>query len=179
MKVLIDRSLVLGTVDRPQLHDIVLEFLLGQFSPEELKAAHKRIVNAFRASRPEGTFGWQKKTLLPGDGKGRYITNEVSFHIKEAWNKDWQSDTEAIGWLSDCTNGVQDAIPRAASSILGTDKMLILIQKAEDAGDWWLAALRQASRLNQQPPRTRHAMQYAKLALTDGATQGQPRLYFC
>ena len=48
LKLLIDRSLVLGSVDRPQLHDIVLEFVIAQFKPEELREAQHKLVIRFK-----------------------------------------------------------------------------------------------------------------------------------
>ena len=42
LRVLIDRSLVLGTIDRPSLHDLVLDFCVAQHSAEELRWMHRR-----------------------------------------------------------------------------------------------------------------------------------------
>ena len=50
LKILIDRSLVLGTVDRPQLHDIVWEYVKTQITAGEFKAAQRRLVEDFRTS---------------------------------------------------------------------------------------------------------------------------------
>ena len=55
LKILIDRSLVLGTVDRPQLHDIVLEYVIGQLSPDQTREAHRTIVGHFQRARPVET----------------------------------------------------------------------------------------------------------------------------
>ena len=57
IKVLLDRCLVLGHVDRPQVHDLVLDFCQTQFTPDELRDAHASIVNAFRANRTENSNG--------------------------------------------------------------------------------------------------------------------------
>ena len=44
LKILIDRSLVLGTVDRASLHDLVLDFTIAMYSKAELMGAHRRVV---------------------------------------------------------------------------------------------------------------------------------------
>lgn len=142
LKMLIDRSLVLGTVDRPQLHDIVGEFLIGQLSTFEIKAAQKRVVNQFRADRPPET-GWQT-TEVHSSKKTMYIVQAVESHIELGWNDDWLNDREAIGWLEDITNGRQDAISYGAAKAIGKKKLAVLVQQAETAGQWWVAALRQS-----------------------------------
>ena len=48
LKTLQDRSLVLGTVDKPSLHDIPRDFVNGQHSVEELRQAHHRMVEIVR-----------------------------------------------------------------------------------------------------------------------------------
>jgi hypothetical protein len=73
LKLLIDRSLILGTVDRPQLHDIVLEYVVSQFSPAELRASQQRLVNCFRANRPYE--GWIKGNIA--DRVSFYIAHDV------------------------------------------------------------------------------------------------------
>lgn len=63
LKVLLDRSLMLGSIDRPQLHDLVLDFVIGLHSEEELLSAQIRVVDAFRKNRsvsPAGIVGWSK-----------------------------------------------------------------------------------------------------------------------
>lgn len=55
LKILIDRSLVIGTVDRLALHDIVGDFVTGQHSKEELRQAHRRLVGRSSARyAPQG-----------------------------------------------------------------------------------------------------------------------------
>ena len=48
LKVLLDRSLVLGTVDRPQLHDVMLEYVQKELAGDAYKAAQRRLVELFR-----------------------------------------------------------------------------------------------------------------------------------
>ena len=50
LKALIDRSLVLGTVDRPQLHDVMLDYVQKELAGEPYKAAQRRFVEALRKS---------------------------------------------------------------------------------------------------------------------------------
>jgi hypothetical protein len=50
--VLMDRSLVLGPIDQPSMHDIVLDFAVAQTSPAELRSKHRRLVNLIRDRRP-------------------------------------------------------------------------------------------------------------------------------
>ena len=54
LKVLLDRSLVLGTIDRIQLHDIVRDFTISMYEGDELRQAHRRLVNLLRETRPQG-----------------------------------------------------------------------------------------------------------------------------
>ena len=60
LRILINRSLVLGTVDRPSVHDLVLDFAGAQHSKEKLRDCHRRIVEAFRAARSSDHHGRRK-----------------------------------------------------------------------------------------------------------------------
>jgi hypothetical protein len=71
LKMLIDRSLVLGTVDRASLHDLVLDFTTGMYDKVELAGAHRRVIEMFRQNRPitvsaAGIAAWDqvRKRLL-------------------------------------------------------------------------------------------------------------------
>eukprot|EP01046_Picozoa_sp_COSAG06_P087264 COSAG06_NODE_33772_length_484_cov_0.948052_1_plen_154_part_01 len=57
LRILINRSLVLGTVDRPSLHDLVLDFAVAQHSDAKLRESHRAVVEAFRAARPADAHG--------------------------------------------------------------------------------------------------------------------------
>jgi hypothetical protein len=81
LKILINRSLVLGTVDRPQLHDIVLDYVLAQHTPAVLSAAHRNVVELFRLRRPH-THGWAPSKVSTENQAGMYILHEVEYHIK-------------------------------------------------------------------------------------------------
>jgi hypothetical protein len=140
-KHLIDRSLCLGPLESPQLHDIVLDFCIGQHSGEELREAHRRLVNTFRDRRPThvfgrpGTRGWDSSIE---DRRSRYVVQHCYHHIREACG---EGGAEIISWLDDFTM-LQDIIPVATASILGPVKCSQLAQQAESDGDWWKAALR-------------------------------------
>jgi hypothetical protein len=59
LKTLLDRSLLLGHVDRPSVHDVVRDFMTQQHSEAELRQRHRAVVDAFRARRPAGGRGWE------------------------------------------------------------------------------------------------------------------------
>merc|ERR1719272_2382636 len=61
LKVLIDRSLVLGTVDRPQLHDVMHDYVQKELAGEQYRAAQRRLVESLRnavrsTSTPTGRY---------------------------------------------------------------------------------------------------------------------------
>eukprot|EP01046_Picozoa_sp_COSAG06_P115208 COSAG06_NODE_62077_length_266_cov_0.604790_1_plen_79_part_10 len=57
LRILVNRSLVLGTIDRPQLHDLVLDFCVAQHKGDGLRDCQRKVINAFRASRPSDVYG--------------------------------------------------------------------------------------------------------------------------
>jgi hypothetical protein len=148
MKRLVDRSLVLGSVDRPSLHDIVLDFCQSQFNPEQLRAAHINVVETFRDKRPPsrtGALDWNRNA---GDLiLAKYICQEVDHHIQQAVSNDaghidvgeWLSDPVTSAWLRDIP---QDAITVAAGNVIGVVTLEGLAQTAQDSQLWWDAALR-------------------------------------
>jgi hypothetical protein len=140
LKMLIDRSLVLGSVDKPQLHDIVLEFVIGQFAPEELKEAHRRLIRVFQRDRPIPS-GWVKMNAHD-DALVTYITHEIGFHVAQAWSEPWDADVEGIGWTEDLVKGHTDMIAIAACNHLGADRLRQLAVHAEEEERWWSAAIR-------------------------------------
>lgn len=138
LKSLIDRSLVLGTVDKPQVHDIVLEFVLGQLPPAASVAAHRCFVERLRAARPPG--GWLKGLALH-DLPARYVTNEIAYHMQHAIQKDVVDDNVAISWIVDHVEGKFDLISRTAAMTVPVAEIKFLMQQAEESGDFWQAAL--------------------------------------
>jgi hypothetical protein len=129
LKVLLDRSLVLGTVDRPQLHDVMLEYVSKQFAGKDAKKeAHRRLVDLFRAA--------DRSTV---SGVGLYLQLNGKHHVTEAYDEAWAKGAQAIGWLDDHLDGVQDLIAISTASLLPAEA---LAKEAEAAGMWWQAALR-------------------------------------
>ena len=128
LKVLIDRSLVLGTVDRPQLHDVMLDYVQKQLTGETYKGAQRLLVDALRKG--------DRSRSTP---TGKYTENCVKHHIKESYDEAWGVGKQAISWIEDHDSGIQDVIAASAASILPAEE---LAKEAERAEMWWQAALR-------------------------------------
>lgn len=128
LKTLIDRSLVLGTVDRPQLHDVMLDYVQKELAGQEYQAAQRQLVEGLR-----------KGDRSTSTATGRYIQQNVPHHIKESFDVAWERSEQAISWLEDHVGGVQGVISTAAASVLPGEA---LAKEAEAAGMWWQAALR-------------------------------------
>ena len=84
LKVLIDRSLILGTVDRPSLHDIVMDFVVASKSDEARRGMNRRLVELWRSRRPPGGWDPESRESVP-----QYITLTAVHHINGAWESDW------------------------------------------------------------------------------------------
>jgi hypothetical protein len=134
LKFLLDRNLILGSVDRPSLHDIVMDFVRSEKSEEELRAANRRLVELLRSERPPG--GWDLEGAESGSQISRYMMVAAAHHIRAASGPGWSNDE---AWLSDFP---QDAIPVHAAEALGAERVGQLAHAAESAGNWWLAAVR-------------------------------------
>jgi len=140
LRILIDRSLVLGTIDRPSVHDLVLDFAVAQFGAEELREQHRCVVEAFRGARPADVHGrcWFDSRRMTETPMAEYVCQDVGHHISNAWAPNMEHDTLATtDWLGDVP---QDAIVISAGHVLGTEKLSALALAAETAADWWLAA---------------------------------------
>jgi hypothetical protein len=129
LKVLIDRSLVLGTVDRPQLHDVMLEFVRKELAGEPYRATQRRLVDSFR-----------KADRSPSSATGKYIQLCIKHHIAESYDEVWGKSPQAMSWLEDHVKGIQDTIAISTASVL--PNVQVLAKEAEDAKLWWPAALR-------------------------------------
>jgi hypothetical protein len=166
LKVLLDRALVLGSVDKPSLHgawlpllydnasaapcawtdhmprvvspDIVGDFVIGQVPASELAAGHRLLVESFRSKRP--AFGWRGDS---DDQVSKYLHFAIDVHVKGAGASETAEDwVEA--WLSDFDRG-QDCIPLAAARSLGPARLSELAGRAEKRKAWWLASLYHAA----------------------------------
>ena len=152
-KILIDRSLVLGPIDKPSMHDLVLDFAIAQHPKADLRSKHRRLVNLIRARRPmhdsivlasSSRSGWD--LTCTDDRLGSYVVKNVRHHIAAACNQAWSDkdimeEIEALGWLDDYT-GQQDAIPVSTAAFLGAARCTELAQKEERCQRWWCATLR-------------------------------------
>lgn len=129
LKVLIDRSLVLGSVDRPQLHDVMLDYVQKELCGNPYKEAQRRLVDALRSG-----------DRMPKSATGRYIKQCVKHHIAEAYDDVWGESEQAMSWLEDHQNGVQDIFAFSTVAVLPNVQMLAT--EAEGGKLWWSAALR-------------------------------------
>eukprot|EP01051_Picozoa_sp_SAG22_P004184 SAG22_NODE_218_length_14885_cov_24.733699_5_plen_1447_part_00 len=138
LRVLIDRSLVLGTIDRPSVHDLVLDFAAAQHSVDALREQHRAIVNAFREARPADVHGRHKFEASQRDSSiCAYVTTEISHHLREGWELPMERDKVAMtAWLGDVP---QDEIVVAAGLMIGCESLEQAAASAEAGGDFWLA----------------------------------------
>lgn len=128
LKVLIDRSLVLGTVDQPQLHDIVWEYTRTELVGEKFKVAQRRLVETFR------TLKRDKVSDI-----GRYIEQNIGHHIGCACDDAWLKSAQAISWLEDLVDGIADNVAIETGRLM---PIKALAEEAEATERWWSAALR-------------------------------------
>ena len=141
LKILIDRSLVLGTVDRASLHDLVLDFTISMHSKAELAAAHRRVVEAFRSNRPLTAAGLEEWSSLNRDHAiVAYVVDDAAHHIIRAHDADdpQGSDELLLGWITD----VHDALVAHIGVVLGEVKLVSAAEKAERDDEMWQAACR-------------------------------------
>ena len=70
---MINRSLVLGTIDRPSVRDLVLDFVVAQhyMYGDALRESHRAVMEAFRAARLADLHGRRKFDNMHGRGGGR------------------------------------------------------------------------------------------------------------
>ena len=122
LKILIDRSLMLGTVDRPQLHDVMLEYVKKELTGEKYKEAQRELVEGLR-----------KTDRSPSSPTGKYMALTMKHHMQEAFNGDWEScPPQAISWLDDHVRGVQDVVSFSAALFLPVEA---LANQAEAGGN--------------------------------------------
>eukprot|EP01052_Picozoa_sp_SAG31_P006593 SAG31_NODE_304_length_18019_cov_10.386440_8_plen_750_part_00 len=160
LKILINRSLVLSTVDRPSVHDlgaltcqkpllllsdsntctnvlllIVLDFAVAQYSDAELWDAHRRIVESFRANRPSDSHGRKQHDVSRSSSPlSSYVGAECVHHVRMAMKQDKLC---VVKWLQDVP---QDSLTLTAARCCGTKELSLMAWRAQDERDWWLAA---------------------------------------
>lgn len=142
IKILLDRCLILGHVDRPQLHDLVLDYCLTQFTPPELRAAHTAVVNAFREKRTVSVSKLRGWDLSNRDHElTRYCVAEIKHHIACAIDDGADAPPESVDgydeWLVDVP---ADCISKDTACVLGTDTVAAMAKAAMDGKDHWRAA---------------------------------------
>ena len=158
LKTLIDKSLVLGTVDRPSLHDIVADYAIAQHSAAQLAARHAAVVELFRQHRPVDG-GWDRGLKSQPDAS--YVLDQTVFHMIGAIGGTGGAadDTKMLEWFDDAVGGRLDAVPHSAAKVLGWDLGTVHAKAAEESGHWWQAAVRWRSIGEVAPTdteRTRH-----------------------
>jgi hypothetical protein len=144
LKMLIDRSLVLGTVDRASLHDLVLDFTVGMYEKADLITAHRRVVEAFRVSRvvtAAGIPGWELEN--GGDPMTAYVVDQGAHHVTSSRDpNDASSDDVLLSWLVDQP---ADALVSHVGAVLGEHTLLAAAEESVSDGKLWLAACRLAA----------------------------------
>ena len=120
---------MLGSVDRPQLHDVMLDYVQKELCGNPYKEAQRRLVDALRSG-----------DRMPKSATGRYIKQCVKHHIAEAYDDVWGESEQAMSWLEDHQNGVQDIFAFSTVAVLPNVQMLAT--EAEGGKLWWSAALR-------------------------------------
>jgi lambda repressor-like predicted transcriptional regulator len=143
LKMLLGRSLVLGTVDRASLHDLVLDFTIGMYSKSELAAAHRRVVEMFRENRVKSPAGLSEWVLLNRDDPvTAYVLDESAHHIRNARDaSDPSSDEVLLSWLNDQPI---DALHHGVALELGETALVQAAKSSKATGDMWSAACRWA-----------------------------------
>ena len=139
LRVLIDRSLLLGTIDRPSVHDLVLDFAVAQHSAQQLREKHRNVVEAFRAARPANMYGRRRFDLSDGHSPvTSYVITEGAHHVASCcqWQSEPLDEPTTTRWLSDVP---QDAIVRFVGQAVGREKLTGWATAAERDGQWWMA----------------------------------------
>eukprot|EP01050_Picozoa_sp_SAG11_P002065 SAG11_NODE_100_length_16863_cov_12.374911_7_plen_686_part_00 len=134
LKKLLDRSLVLGTINRPSLHDIVRDYVISQHTAAELSDAHKRAVDIFRSCRPSDFYGrkaWvNSKYQHEISQTSVYICETINYHIDQAYG----TDTEALKLGSSVLfDTPQDELVLAAARLVGLQTLASLAAQRDTA----------------------------------------------
>ena len=106
----------------------MLEYVGKRFQEDEKKDAQRRFVDLLRQDDRSSV-----------SARGRYVRLNGMHHIAEAHDEVWARGKQAIAWLEDHVNGVQDMIAVSTASLLPAED---LAKEAEAAGMWWQASLR-------------------------------------
>eukprot|EP01048_Picozoa_sp_COSAG05_P011210 COSAG05_NODE_1042_length_6066_cov_2.922742_2_plen_1109_part_00 len=152
LQLLINRSLVLGSWERPSLHDIVREYTISLFSSEELRVLQQKVVDAFVAHRPAsfdptmcGLRLWSSTHQKNNDCQG-YVLREIEHHIRGAI--DLGCDTMppyVAAWMQSYPGynmyAHSDDIVVALANVLGVDRLYKMIDEAIHVEHEWLTQM--------------------------------------
>lgn len=142
LKMLMDRSLVLGTIDRPQLHDIVRDFNIGQHTPDELREAQRRLVHRFRINRPANVHGIKRWNNALGDATGKYIRYNSTHHVVEGCSRLDGSQEASDRWMREILDDAPaDDVVMAAANVVGAATLSAWATKATEGGHHWRAGM--------------------------------------
>ena len=139
LRVLVSRSLILGSIDRPSVHDLIKDFCEAQHKKEEWRRQHTLVVNAFRAARPTDIFGrsrFDKSCASLSDPLCNYVCNEIGHHVEQAWYAN-DGINRCGSWVLDTP---QDEIVIAAACVMGVGQLSSCADAAQASEDWWTAA---------------------------------------
>ncbi len=158
LQVLINRSLIIGTWERPQLHDIVREYVIGLFEPAEMKRLQRKVVDCFCAHRPISNE--EKLIGLPvlvgslgasggqnHDEYAQYVLEQIRHHLAEALLDEIGEEVPecCYTWISHYPGSeldpkmTSDAIIMASAEVLGKERLKMLCVQARQKENWWLA----------------------------------------
>jgi tetratricopeptide (TPR) repeat protein len=135
---------------RPQLHDIVREYVISLHSPEELQNLQQRAVEAFAAQRPLSTspkFPGQRYWALNKDmGAGSaecaaYVSKSIRYHVRAAMGASEVVPSCVESWLSHFpyTDDAPDLISRAIQAAVPQEWCVAMAHRAIKAEEWYMA----------------------------------------
>ena len=74
-------------MDRPQLHDIVRDFVISQHTEDGLRRIHRHLVTIMRDMRPKNVHGLCEWKNAMKDAGERYVRAHAKYHIREGWDR--------------------------------------------------------------------------------------------
>ena len=145
IQVLVNRSIVLGSWEKPSLHDITREYAISLFTPDELRELQQKAVEAFCAARPrskddDSLFAWPK-TELKTDLE-RYVKRELVYHVRDSVDLSTPSDTLPSCVETWICHYPDDPIVEHTQRALGLDRLRALHERgarSTNADGQWLA----------------------------------------
>jgi hypothetical protein len=147
MQVLINRSIVLGTWERPQLHDITRDYAIALHSPKELQELQRKVVDAFAAQRPASAQVHGMRMWIGQDECTRYVRQQIEHHIRSSLDLTADGiDSCVEAWLSHYPVQAvmasqiwhQDELGFALARVVGIGRIQAIVHNAAERGDHWL-----------------------------------------